>query len=89
MLEVVKSVYGLPDAPRAWWDEVTGFLRSLGFRHSRMDVAYMVLYNEDNSVAAMLILHVDDLMVATDGSPRAEQAVEALAGHYPSPISSP
>jgi len=53
LLEVLKSVYGLPDAPRAWWEEVTGFLRSLGFVHSRMDVAFMVLYHEDGSVGAM------------------------------------
>ena len=26
ILEVVKSVYGLPGAPRAWWTEVTTFL---------------------------------------------------------------
>ena len=24
ILEVIKSVYGLPDAPRAWWEEFTG-----------------------------------------------------------------
>jgi len=32
LLEVLKSVYGLPDAPRAWWEEVTGYLRSVGFQ---------------------------------------------------------
>ena len=83
LLEVIKSVYGLPDAPRAWWEEVTGFLRSVGFRHARMDVAFMVYYKDDNSVGAMLILHVDDLMVATDGSPAVEKAVEALHEKYP------
>ena len=31
LLEVIQSVYGLPDAPRAWWEEITGFLRSLGY----------------------------------------------------------
>ena len=42
LLEVVKSVYGLPDAPRAWWEELTEFLRGLGFRHLRLGVAFMV-----------------------------------------------
>ena len=28
--EVLRSVYGLPDAPRAWWEEFTGFRLSLG-----------------------------------------------------------
>ena len=30
ILEVVKSVYGLPGAPRAWWTEVTTFLKDVG-----------------------------------------------------------
>ena len=41
LLEVLRSVYGLPDAPRAWWEEFTGFLLSLGFTHSRIDVAFL------------------------------------------------
>ena len=69
LLEVVKSVYGLPDAPRAWWEEVTSFLRTLGFQHSRMDVAYLVRYGDDGSLTAMIILHVDDMMISHDGSP--------------------
>ena len=39
LLEVLKSVYGLPDAPRAWWDEITAFLKSLGFVHTRVDLS--------------------------------------------------
>ena len=83
LLEVLKSVYGLPDAPRSWWEQVTGTLRSLGFQHSRLDVAYMILYNDTGSIAAMLILHVDDIMVATDGSSFAEAKVEAFHKTYP------
>ena len=62
----MKSVYGLPDAPRAWWEEVTGYLRQEGFVHSRMDPAFMIWYHESGSVGIMLILHVDDVMIATD-----------------------
>ena len=42
----------------------------------------MVYYNEDNSVGGMLILHVDDLMVATDGGAEVEAAVEKLYAKY-------
>ena len=83
ILEVFKSVYGLPDAPRAWWEEVTGFLKTLGFQHSRMDVAFLVYYQEDGSIGAMIILHVDDVLVATDGSKKMETAVEAFHKKYP------
>ena len=83
LLKVIKSVYGLPDAPRAWWEEVTAFLRELGFQHSRMDVAYLVHYLEDGSLDAQIILHVDDMMISTNGSQSAEAMVEALHRKYP------
>ena len=47
LLRVRSSVYGLPDAPRAWWEEVTSFFGSLGWTHCRMDVAFMVKYSTD------------------------------------------
>jgi len=83
LLEVLKSVYGLPDAPRAWWEEVTGYLRSVGFQHGRMDVAFMIYYHDNGSVGAMIILHVDDIMVSTDGSKQVEDAVEKFRTKYP------
>ena len=46
LLEVVKSVYGLPDAPRAWWEATTSFLRDvLGLRHSALDVVFLAWYH--------------------------------------------
>ncbi len=83
LLEVLKSVYGLPDAPRAWWEEVIGYLRQIGFQHTRMDVAFLVYYHPDGSLGAMIILHVDDIMVATDGSKVTEAMVEKVHKKYP------
>ena len=70
LLEVVKSVYGLPDAPRAWYEELTSFPKELGFQPLRFDPAFMVYYCDDKSVGAMLILHVDDVQIAHDGPKR-------------------
>ena len=42
LLEVTKSVYGLPDAPRAWWEELIGYMREIGFRHAQMDPGFMI-----------------------------------------------
>ena len=84
LLEVVKSVYGLPDAPRAWFEELTGYLvEHLGFRHSRLDVAFLTWYHEGGSLGIMLTLHVDDLMIAGDGSPPIEAAIEKLRERVP------
>ena len=84
LLEVIKSVYGLPDAPRAWWEELTTYLiRDLGFQHCRMDVAFLVWYNDDGSVGIMLVLHVDDVQAACDGTRKTRQIIDKLYQKYP------
>ena len=84
LLEVAKSVYGLPDAPRAWFEELTGYLvEHLGFRHSRLDVAFLTWYHKEGVLRIMLTLHVDDLMIAGDGSPSTEATIEKLRERIP------
>ena len=57
LFELRKSVYGLPDAPRAWWNELTKYLvDELHFVHSRLDCAFLVWYHEDGSVGVILIV---------------------------------
>ena len=66
-----------------WWEEITSFLRSLGFQHSRVDTAFLVWYYGDGSIGVMIILHVDDVMVTNDGSKTGEKIVEAIHHKYP------
>ncbi len=82
--EAILDVYGLPDAPRAWWEEITGFLRDeCGLVHCRMDPAFMVFHHDNGNVGMVLVLHVDDIMIASDGSKRAEAMVEKIHSKYP------
>ena len=37
VVEVINSVYGLPDAPRAWFDALVSVLLSLGWFQSKLD----------------------------------------------------
>jgi hypothetical protein len=68
LLRAEKSVYGLPDAPRAWWAELTGFLKHWRFKHSRVDPASLTRHDEETgTLCAMITLHVDDIMCAHDG----------------------
>ena len=76
-------MYGLPDAPRAWWEEFTTFLKSLGFQHSRLDVAFLVLYRDNGEIGALLIVHVDDIMISFDGTSEMQEKVETLHQKYP------
>ena len=76
LLEVKKSIYGLPDAPRAWWEELTGYLTSLGYQHTRMDAAFLVWYHENGALGSIIVVHVDDLMITGDGIEVTETLIE-------------
>ena len=83
LVKVIKGVFGLPDAPRAWWTEVSGYLtRDAGFHSCRMDPAFFIWYHKDGSIGALIILHVDDLLIATDSSGEAELKIDAFMKKY-------
>ncbi|CAE7879526.1 GIP, partial [Symbiodinium microadriaticum] len=60
LVEAVKTVYGLADAPKAWWSCFKGKLESLGMKMSRFDSCLFYYYSR-GEVAGTVALHVDDL----------------------------
>ena len=64
LLEAVKPVYGLDDAPMRWHKTFTDFLKSLGFRRTLLESCLYVLYSETGRLQAMVLIEVDDLLVA-------------------------
>jgi hypothetical protein len=56
-----KALYGLNQAPRAWYEKVDGFLMSLGFSKTVFDtnLYYHIVGNE----CLILVLYVDDLFL--------------------------
>lgn len=84
LLRVLKGVYGLPDAPRAWFNAFVGFLtKVLELRQLKLDVAFFVGHDEHGRLNFVLIVHVDDCMLATDGSRIAEAKVAELRRKFP------
>ena len=63
VIEAIKTVYGLADAPRAWWQCFSKRLQSLGLRPSRFDPCLFYYYH-NNQLAGVIALHVDDLCIA-------------------------
>lgn len=78
-------MYGRPDAPRAWYDELARVLETeLGFARSIVDGALFHLRDPSNGkVCASLIVHVDDLMVAGDDSKLALDTIQRLHKRFP------
>ena len=84
LLRLRKPVYGRPDAPRAWFDEFSKVLISeLGFEKSCLDPSWFILRVRNHCPIAMLTLHVDDVMIAGDGSSYSESVIDRLHRRFP------
>ena len=76
-------MYGRPDAPRAWYEQISNFIMNeMGYERSILDPALFVL-RENGAPISMLVLHVDDLMIATNGCDTAEKTVDLLFNRFP------
>jgi hypothetical protein len=56
-----KSMYGLKQTPRAWYENNDGYLMSLGFSKSFVDPN--LYYNIVGDECLILVLYVDDLFL--------------------------
>jgi hypothetical protein len=84
ILLLKRPVYGRPDAPRAWYEAISQFImEDMGFERSILDPAMFIHRNEEQNPDGILVLHVDDLMVATDGNPEVEECVGKLVDRFP------
>lgn len=69
ILRLRRPVYGRPDAPRAWYRQLSKFIvETMKFEKSILDPALFISTDESGKPNAMLVLHVDDLLAATNGS---------------------
>ena len=84
LLKLLKPVYGRPDAPRAWYEELARILcEELKFEKSHVDPAMFMLRNHSGELVALMIVHVDDVMICCNGSAHARETVEKLHKRFP------
>ena len=72
-LKLKKSLYGLVNAPRLWYDHLLEFLLTDGFTQSKPDKCF---FNRDD---IFLILHVDDTGIAFRSNDVLESFLERLS----------
>lgn len=80
VFQLLKSVYGLKQAPKNWYDRVTTFLSSLGFRRSRYDLC--VYFAWRSSDCMFLAFHVDDFVIATSSGDWEDEFIKAFAKEF-------
>ena len=63
ILKLTGSVYGLRNAPRAWYQRVKKDLEALGWRIHQLDQCVFVKY-DGNELVGIIGVYVDDLIIA-------------------------
>ena len=63
-----KAIYGLKQAPCAWYNELKQFLLTFGFLNSTIDTSLFILHSTDVSI--YLLVYVDDIII-TGNNPSA------------------
>jgi histone deacetylase 1/2 len=75
-----KALYGLKEAPRAWYSRLSSKLQSLGFKPSKADVSLFV-YNK-GGVVIFLLVYVDDIIVASSSAVATEALLKDLQADF-------
>ncbi|KAK8955072.1 hypothetical protein KSP39_PZI002920 [Platanthera zijinensis] len=63
---LLKSLYGLKQSPRAWFDKFNKALREIGFTRSSTDFSLFTRHQATGTV--LLLVYVDDIIITGDDS---------------------
>ena len=64
LLKLKRSIYGLKQASRIWYELLAELLIGSGLIRSYVDNCLFFKYNSNGQIALLVLVHVDDLMIA-------------------------
>ena len=75
-----KSIYGLKQAPCAWYTELRKFLLASGFQNSLADTSLFILKHGGHLI--YLLVYVDDIIITGDNDGFVQQFVTLLSQQF-------
>jgi hypothetical protein len=75
-----KALYGIKQAPRAWYSRLNTKLQQLGFQSTKADTS-LFIYRK-NGVSIFLLIYVDDIIVASSSSAAVDALLQDLRGEF-------
>ena len=75
-----RSLYGLKQSPRAWFQRFAGYATRVGFYHSRCDSS-LFIYRQGSEVAYLLI-YVDDIILTASSTALLQQIIGSLHSEF-------
>ena len=76
-----KSLYGLKQSPRAWFERFTQAMLRFGFRQSHADHTLFIKHSSEGKTTA-LIVYVDDIVLTGDDLEEMERLKKKLATEF-------
>jgi hypothetical protein len=77
---MIKALYSLKQAPRAWHARLGVALRALGFTPSTADTSLFMLHRPE--VTMYLLVYVDDIILVSSSSTAASRLVQNLHSEF-------
>src|ERR1700730_18112672 len=71
-----KSLYGLKQSPRVWWQSIDAFFESLGFKRIQCDYGVYIKWNKSKKF--IISVYVDDLMLVCNDMDQINQMKDTL-----------
>nr|GFB74048.1 ribonuclease H-like domain-containing protein [Tanacetum cinerariifolium] len=75
-----KSLYGLKQVSRAWFQRFAGYATRVGFYHSRCDSSLFII--RQGSQPAYLLIYVDDIILIASSTYLLQQVITSLHDEY-------
>jgi hypothetical protein len=75
-----KSLYGLNQAPRAWYSRFATYLTTLGFIEAKSGTSLFIFHRDSDTV--YLLLCVDDIILTTSSTELLHRTISALQWEF-------
>lgn len=75
-----RSLYGLREAPRLWFDKLSTTLLSMGYKQSKTDYSMFSIHT--NSSTTLILVYVDDLLLSGSCMHSIDKHKSLLAQHF-------
>ena len=75
-----QAIYGLRQAPRAWYNELRNFLLSTGFINSHSDASLFICHHPTYTL--YLLVYVDDIIITGSSDVKVQQFIATLAQRF-------
>ncbi|KAA0036967.1 putative mitochondrial protein [Cucumis melo var. makuwa] len=76
-----KSLYGLKQSPRAWFDRFTTFVKSQGYSQGHSDHTLFTKASKTGKIA-ILIVYVDDIVLTGDDQTKISQLKQRMGDEF-------